>query len=247
MNDKRFSLYIDTVLNFIYPRNIYCILCGKSIEKTEKYSLCNACREKIKFIDDHSCEKCGKPLAELYFQSKCPDCIKTNHAYTKGFSCVEYDDYTKKLVHKLKYKNDRYLSYHMAEMMIEKLQKQGVEDIDLIIPTPLHKKKERKRGFNQAYLLAKYIGKAMNLKVDRKSLIKAKETQSQNQLSKDERKNNLKDAFYVVSKDAFKDKKILIIDDVYTTGSTMNACSEEILKAKPRGIFIMSFATGKNI
>lgn len=247
MADKRFSLYIDAILNFIYPRNIYCILCGEAIEKTQSYSLCTSCREKIKFIDNNTCQKCGKPLDETYLPSQCPDCIKTNHYYTKGFSCVEYDEHIKGIVHKLKYKNGRYLAYHMAEMMIDKLQKQGLEDIDLIVPTPLHKRRKRERGFNQAYLLAKYIGKGMDWNVDRKNLIKIEETQSQNQLSRDERKNNLKDVFYAVSKDVFKDKKILIIDDVYTTGSTMDACSKEILKAKPRDIFVISFATGKNI
>lgn len=247
MKKKRFSLYVDTILNFIYPRNIYCIVCGDAIEKTQPYSICTSCIKKIRFIDSKACEKCGKPLDNTYLPSQCPDCKSTHHYYTKGFSCVEYNENIKEIVHKLKYKNGRYLAYHMAEMMIDKLQKQDVEDIDLIVPTPLNKRRKKKRGFNQAYLLAKYIGKVMDWKVNRKNLIKTKETQSQNQLSRNDRKNNLRDAFRVISKDIFKDKKILIVDDVYTTGSTMDACSKEILKSEPKEIYVISFATGKNI
>ncbi|QZY54324.1 ComF family protein [Crassaminicella profunda] len=239
--------YIDTFLDFIYPRNIYCILCNESIEKTEKYSLCQSCKEKINFIADRICEKCGKPLDDFYLSKECPDCIKTKHYFTKGFSCVEYNEHMKELVHKLKYKNHRYIAYHMAEMMISQLKKHDLNDIDYIVPVPLYKKKERKRGFNQSELLSKYIGKVMNWKVEKNNLIKIKDTKSQNQLNKDERKNNLENAFFVQAKEDFVDKNILLVDDVYTTGSTIDACSKEIRKAKPKEIYSISFATGKNI
>ncbi|QEK11303.1 ComF family protein [Crassaminicella thermophila] len=246
MKYKTASLYIDTLLDFLYPRNIYCIVCKKGIKKTQKYSLCKSCYEKIKFIDLCACEKCGKPLEKLYLPTKCPDCLKTEHIFTKAFSCVVYDDNMKQLVHRLKYGKERYIAYHMAEIMVDKLKKEGLSEIDFVIPVPLHKRKERERGFNQAYLLAKYIGKAMDWNADRKNLVKIKETLSQNQLSKDERKKNLKNVFSVVSKDIYKGKTILMVDDVYTTGNTIDACSKEILKASPKNIFVISFATGKN-
>ncbi|WP_129597492.1 ComF family protein [Anaerophilus nitritogenes] len=238
--------YLDIFINFIYPRNIYCILCNEPITKDEKYSLCTHCKEKIYFIDK-SCEKCGKPLEKLYIPQKCPDCIETNHYFTKGISCVEYNKEIKKIVHRLKYQNQRYLSYHMAQIMKDQLQKQNIKDIDCIIPVPLYKNKERKRGFNQSYLLSKYLGKWMNTEVEKKTLLKIKDTLSQNQLSKEDRKRNLKNVFVVSSKESIINKTILLVDDVYTTGSTVDACCKELLKENPKEIYILTFATGKNI
>ncbi|MCT4605026.1 MAG: ComF family protein [Marinisporobacter sp.] len=243
----KLDAYIDAFLDFVYPRNIYCLLCNESIQKTEKYSLCKSCREKVNFIGDNTCEKCGKPLGDFYISKACPDCIKAKHYFTKGFSCVEYNDPMKELVHKLKYKNQRYVAYHMAEMMIDKLKKQKIDAVDYIIPVPMYKKKEKRRGFNQAYLLSKYIGKAMDWKVEKNNLIKIKDTTPQNQLTKDERKDNLKNVFIIQVKEQFQDQNILLVDDVYTTGNTTDACSKEIKKSSPKSIWVISFATGKNI
>lgn len=238
---------IEAFLDFIYPRNIYCILCGKGIEKTEEYSLCTSCRNKVRFIHAKVCKKCGKPLENLYLPEYCPDCIEGNHDFTKGFSCVEYDDYMKQLVHRLKYGKERHLAYHMAEMMTTTLQGQGLKEIDWIVPVPLHRRKQRQREFNQAEILATLIGKAMGWPVDRKNLIRVKNTRSQNELSKEERKINLQDAFQVVSEAVFMGKSILLVDDVYTTGSTIDACAQALIKAKPKEIFAISFATGRNM
>ncbi|WZL73731.1 ComF family protein [Clostridiaceae bacterium 35-E11] len=238
---------IEAFLDFIYPRNIYCMVCGRGIEKKEAYALCAACRNKISFVEDKACEKCGKPLSDFYFLELCLDCIGHKHDFTKGFSCVAYDDEMKQLVHRLKYKKERYLAYHMAEMMTDKLRKQGIKEIDCIIPVPLYKRKQRQREFNQAQILAMYIGKNMGWVVDCKNLIRIKDTVPQNALSKEERRNNLKDAFRMVSQAAFMGKTILLVDDVYTTGSTVDACSQELMKAKPKEIFVISFATGRNM
>ncbi|WP_053955779.1 ComF family protein [Inediibacterium massiliense] len=243
---KHICEYLDILLNFIYPRNIYCILCNEPITKDQEYSLCAYCREKIHFID-RCCEKCGKPLELLYLPNKCPDCMKINHYFTEGFSCVEYNEEMKKIIHRLKYQNQRYLSYHMAQIMKDQLQKQNIKDIDYIFPVPLYKDKERKRGFNQSYLLSKYLGKWMNIKVNQKCLLKIKDTLSQNQLSKEDRKNNLKDAFFVCQEKLVRNKTILLIDDVYTTGNTVDACCKEILKFNPKEIYVLTFATGKNV
>jgi len=247
IQEKGFFAYIDTFLNLIFPRNIYCIVCGDGIRNTEKYSMCQSCRDKAPFISSRECEKCGKPLETLYLPSKCPDCVSANHYFTRGYSCVEYDDHMKQLVYKLKYGKQRYLAYHMAEMMSDKLQKQGLENLDVIVPVPLYKTKLRQREFNQAQLLAKYIGKVMDWPVDDKHLIRIRETRSQNELSRDERKENVKNAFRLVSEDAFPGKKILLVDDIYTTGNTIDACCKELMKFKPKTIYVITFATGRNV
>lgn len=246
MKFKIIDTYIDVLLEFLYPRNIYCIICDKSIKKTQKYSICTECSKKIKRVQYRACEKCGKPLEETYHENMCLDCIRVNRFFTKGFSCVGYEEITRDLVHRFKYKNERYLGYHMAEMMIEKLKEQSIS-IDLIVPVPLHKKRRKERGFNQSEILAKYIGRAIGVNVETKKLIRVKYTKPQNKLLKGERKDNLEEAFYVVSGNVFKNKNILIVDDVYTTGSTIDACSKELLKSEIKDIYMISFAIGKNI
>ena len=246
IKEKGLYAYLDIFLNFIYPRNIYCILCDEGIETTEKYSLCTACREKVLLISTRECEKCGKPLETLYLPTKCPDCVTVNHTFTKAYSCVEYDDQMKQLVYKLKYGKQRHIAYHLAEIMTEKLRKQGAEGIDIIVPVPLHKNKLRKRGFNQAELLAKYIGKSMDWSFSSRNLVRIRDTSSQNELNKEERRDNVKNAFRVVSMDEFENKRILLVDDIYTTGSTIDACCIELLKSKPREILVITFATGRN-
>lgn len=241
-----FSFLMDTFLDLVYPRGIYCILCGKAISKAQHNSLCSSCKDKIRWIHSPTCQKCGKPLEPLYVPHYCPDCLQVHHFFTKGFSCVEYEGEVKNLIYRFKYKEERYLAYAMAQMMVQQLKRYKLETVDVVVPMPLYKKKERQRGFNQAYLLAKYIGKALNWQVDHQNLIRIKDTLPQNRLSPKERQKNLAGAFSIVSKEAFQGKSILLIDDIYTTGSTVDECSKELLKCKPHAIFVISFATGRN-
>lgn len=242
-----FFEYIDTFLDFIYPRNIYCILCNKSIDKDKKYSICDECIEELKFIKDKMCLKCGKPLDEIYLYNNCPECIDSKVYYTRAISCVEYDDISKKLVYSLKYDKKRYIAYHMAEIMADKFKEVNIGKIDLIVPVPLHKAKERERTFNQAYLIAKYLGRMLDKYVDNKSLVRIKNTKTQNKLTKDERKCNLKKAFKVIERDNIRNKNILLIDDVFTTGSTVDECSKVLLGSGASKVYVLTFATGRNM
>lgn len=238
---------MDMLLDLIYPRNIHCILCGDGIEPTEKYSMCTPCRDRVKFIASRFCEKCGKPLEPLYLPQKCPDCMITHHYFTRGFSCVEYDDAVKKLIYQLKYHQKRHLAHPIGQMMADRLRKLDVGEIHMIVPVPLHRKKERERGFNQSEIIAKYMADALGIPMEKKNILRVKETETQNQLNREERRENLRDAFQVVDHKKFAGKKILIVDDIYTTGSTMDACCREIRKAGPEEIYFITFATGRNM
>ncbi len=244
---KELQAYWHTFLNFIYPRNIHCILCNEPIDRNQQYSLCEKCKAKLTFIGNKTCSVCGKPLDEIYLNDRCIDCIDDNHYFTKAISCVEYDENSKKIIYDLKYHKKRYLSYHISEIMTDIFIERFKESIDIIIPVPLHKKKERKRTFNQAYLIAKYLGKSLEIPVDKKSLIRIKKTETQNKLSRRERKENLKDAFQITSYCNIKDKNILIIDDVYTTGATVDEISRVLIDNEVNNIYIMTFATGRNM
>lgn len=238
--------YIDTFLNFIYPRNIYCILCNSSIDRDEKYSICVECKKKLKLIDGKTCVKCGKPLDELYIIDKCHDCINNSHYFTKAVSCLEYDDLAKKIIYDLKYHKKRYISYHIAEIMYDRLKLKDIDSFDMIIPVPLHAAKKRERAFNQAYLIGKYLSKMIEIEVDNKTLIRVKNTITQNKLTREERRKNLEDAFEIINKQTINNKRILLIDDIFTTGSTVDQCSKVLIENGAQNVYVATLATGRN-
>lgn len=238
--------YIDTLLNFIYPRNIYCIVCNSSINREEEYSICEECKDKLKFIWEKTCDRCGKPLDELYLIDRCTECIENPNYYTRAVSCIEYDDLAKKIIYDLKYYKKRYIAYHIAETIYDRLIECDMYGFDVIIPVPLHKAKERERSFNQASIISKYLGQMTKTWVDNKSLIRIRNTISQNKLTKEERRKNLEDAFEIINSENIRDKNILLVDDIYTTGSTVNQCSSVLMENGALNIYVATFATGRN-
>ncbi len=248
MNLKRELIaYADVFLNFIYPRNIYCIVCNEAIERHEKYSLCGKCRNKVNFIEGKICIKCGKPLDEEYIPDLCHDCINTDYHFTRALSCIEYNDTAKDIIYALKYHKKRYISYHIAEIMKDRYSEFIRKNVDTIIPVPLHHRKEGERGFNQAYLISKYLGRWLEIHIDNKSLVRTKSTKSQNKLTRPERIKNMKNAFKIVCDKNIRGKKILIIDDIYTTGTTVNEISRELFSKGASDAYVLTFATGKNM
>jgi len=216
----------NILLDFIFPRNIYCIICNKPINKDEKFSLCSHCRREIKFLPDRSINKGLEPCY-----------------YTKAFSTIEYDIYAKKIIYDLKYKGKRYLSYHVAEIMFEQLEKVGLTEYDFIIPVPLHRDKEALRSFNQSYLIGKYLSQFTGKPILKDALIRVKDTKEQSKLTKEERLKNIYNAFKAFP-DMIINKDVLLVDDVITTGSTVNEASKALVKAGVKNIYVMTFATG---
>jgi ComF family protein len=238
--------YIDTLLNFIYPRNIYCISCNGPINRDEEYSICSGCREKLKLIYGKTCLKCGKPLDDLYISDICHDCMTSSHFFNKAISCLEYDELAKKIIYDLKYHKKRYISYHIAEIMYDRLKIEDMDGFDMIIPVPLHGLKERERGFNQTYLIGKYLSRMTEKEVNRKILVRTKNTITQNKLSREERRSNLERAFEVINKENIDKKGILLVDDIFTTGSTVNECSRVLLENGAKTVYVATLATGRN-
>ena len=237
--------YADTFLNFIYPRNIYCILCNIPIDRDEKYSICHDCKSKLEFIRGRVCKQCGRTLNPLYIMDRCDECLDNSYFYKRAISCLEYDDLSKKIIFDLKYHKKRYISYHIAEIIYDRLKESDIY-FDIIIPIPLYGDKERERSFNQASIIGKYIGRMGEVDVDDKTLIRARNTISQNKLTKEERRENLDGAFDVINRNNIINKNILLIDDIFTTGATINECSRILLENRARNVYAATFATGRN-
>lgn len=242
---KVFKDIANLILDLIYPENITCIICDKPINKNNTYSMCKGCFKDLHFILD-GCIKCGKPIINHSLEKQdingCSYCFNKGFYFDKAISCIEYDNLSKKLILDLKYKNKTYMSKYVAQIMKEKLEIENIK-VDYITCVPLHKGRLKKRGFNQAKKISVKLGNLID--VEHMDIIERKNNTIQlYKLNKDERKRELKNAFVINDKyHPLKNKNILLIDDIFTTGSTVNEISK-ILKLKGiNKVFVMTLLT----
>ena len=223
-----------------------CICCGNVL--SEHNGLCAECFNKIKFISAPLCQSCGRPFdadqnvpfgTTLY----CAACLKKKKRIFKmQRSAFIYDDDSKKLILDFKF-CDKTSS---AEVLSSLLYTAGFdiwnEKPDLLIPVPLHQLRLLKRRYNQSALLVKYLSLKTEIKADYFSLVRLQNTIPQVELSGAARRRNLRSAFAVKNTDKIQNKRIVLIDDVTTTGSTLNECAK-VLKAAGAGeIYALTLA-----
>lgn len=202
------------------------------------------CYKKLLIIGDNFCAKCGKSI-ENDRAEFCVDCRKKNHSFTQGRAVYEYKNEIKNSIYNFKYNNKREYVDFYSEEVVKHLGK-WIDYIspDALIPVPLHQSKQRLRGYNQAELLAEKIGEKLNIPVYENLLIRSKKTVPQKELSDNNRKKNVKKAFKLCQNIVQLDK-VVIIDDIYTTGATMDAISEVLIEAGVEKIYCISLCIGK--
>ena len=249
------------IFSLIFPNNLNCIICNMPISKKNKYSLCRYCYEKIYFINN-GCGKCGKPLINLDEEleiDNCGFCKTKNFLFDRNISTLEYNEETKSIIFGLKYRNKTFLSKNIAEMMYDSLVKNHIDILkrgDIITFVPISKNRLKKRGFNQAEKICKYL--LDNLKRDESfkdigelklldCLERNADTKKLSELKAKNRKNELKGVFSVKDeyKDDIKNKNIILVDDIFTTGATVNEITK-VLKVKGANqVIVLTFLTGK--
>lgn len=235
----------ENMIHLLFPRR--CPFCDQVLYSsvfTETELVCEECRNKLEYIKEPVCKKCGKPVLHER-QEYCHDCGKRACEYVQGKSLWIYKDEVKESIYRFKYQNrQEYARYYGMELVriyggwIKKCQ------IEAIVPIPLHKARRRHRGFNQAELVAKEIGKQMEIPVYANLLIRTKNTRAQKQLNDEERKNNLKKAFKSRINEV-QLNHILLVDDIYTTGSTINEAARALKKAGVKYIYYISISIGR--
>ena len=222
--EQKFSPIASFLVNLIFPKN--CLGCGK-----EKTFLCQDCFSLIEINPFQYC-LCSKPQ-RVIGSGKCGRC--RDNRLTGLYSAAAFDQkILKKAVHSFKYPPYlKDLAWPLAYLIILHLEilKKKIEPSSILIPVPLFVRKERERGFNQSKELAKILAKAWQTELSCDNLVKIKNTANQAVLNKEQRNENLKDAFSVLDKNAIKGKKIYLIDDVYTTGATMEECAKTLKEA----------------
>jgi ComF family protein len=235
--------YFFSLLNLIFPSR--CIGC----KKREENLLCEDCIRKIDFLTPPYCKICGKKAKGIVLENSiCGECRTVNNYFEYARAAGEYRDLLKKAIHFFKYRKKDRLKIPLGKILVEYLKncdiKEYFYECDLIIPVPLHPKRLKERSFNQAQLLAEILGEELKIPVISDNLIRVKETSSQINLNKKEREENVRGAFSLKEKENIKGKNILLIDDVYTTGSTVRECAKILKKFGAKKINVLTLAKG---
>lgn len=211
----------EKFLDMLYPRT--CPVCQSVISQKESY-ICEKCQEKLQWIKNPRCKKCGKPLEDTK-KEYCKDCSRRKHFYEEGRAVWVYNKELRESIYRFKYQNKReYADYYVSCMLHTYGSWLRHLELDGIIPIPLHAKKKRVRGFNQAQVLAEKLAEDLQLPLYTDLVVRQKNTRPQKELNDKERQENLKNAFKIVRNDV-QLKRILLVDDIYTTGATIDACA----------------------
>ena len=229
---------IEKCLGVLYPQT--CCFCGK----ISKEHICKECIEKITYIEEPVCKKCGKPIR--YKETEyCGDCEKTAFSYEQGKSVWLHTDVVRWSIYQFKYHNRRiYGKFYAQELFRIYGRWVRQNKIDVIIPVPLHKKRQRKRGYNQSELIARQLGKLLHLPVNAKAVVRKRNTKPQKELSHKERRHNLKEAFCVTKH--WKGKgNVLLIDDIYTTGNTIDSVAKLLRQKGADKVWFLTISIGQ--
>lgn len=215
-----------------------CIVCGAEIDSNSKTRLCEDCINKFPFLDTKNiCAKCGAPLNSI--TNFCDDCKLTKFDFDEARASFEYTNDAKRLVLAIKYANAKYLAKYFAKYMYETFLNWGVV-VDLIIPVPLSEKRQKSRGYNQSELLAEEFSNFSGIEVCSEKVVRIDSGKTQQHSTRKERFDNMKGVFKLNDKTSLEGKNILIIDDVYTTGATVNELSKTLRKLKPDKIYVLT-------
>ena len=234
LEDRR-NLKKETILNILFPR--CCPVCGEIVKPAGRL-ICPSCFQELSFVSPPVCKKCGKEILDETMEF-CEDCMVHRHAFEYGVALLNYDEAARRSMSQIKYYNKReYLDFYGAAISARYETLIRRWNVDAIVPIPVHPSRRRKRGFNQAEVLAQIIGERLGIRVLPDLLVRTKRTMPQKELSAAERLKNLSGAFAAGASHP-EIRRILLVDDIYTTGSTIEACSRVLRSAGAECIYFV--------
>jgi len=221
----------DDFISLLFPR--LCYGCGNYLMRNEKL-ICTECYIQIPRTNFHL--KPDNPVSQLFWGR----CMIEQAA---AFSFYTRDSRIRRLIHQLKYKGIREVGPELGRIYARTLKSSGfLDDIDLIIPVPLHPSKKRQRGYNQSDLISLGISEVSGIPMESDLLVRKTVSKTQTRKTRYDRWINVEDIFRVTDQDRIKDMHILLVDDVITTGSTLEACASELLKVENVKVSVAALA-----
>ena len=232
----------ELVGGLVFPPR--CPICDEIVYLWEK-GICNSCMKKIRYVENPRCLKCGKHISDASVEY-CEDCENRTHFYQEGRALYEYREVAS-AVYRFKYGGRQEyakvfgeeLAFYLGDYILSLKP-------DALIPVPMYPSKERRRGYNQATLLARALGQELNIPVYEKMIKRIKNTKPLKLLNPEERLNNLKKAF-ILEENGVKLSTIVIIDDIYTTGSTMDTMAKVFFEYGVRHVYFVALAIGETL
>ena len=210
----------EIIKEFIFPENLICGFCGADIPKDNPFGICKNCYSKIEFTD-FVCHKCGRIISD----NSC-GCRGEKFAFDYVDTTLKYTKFIEPSVYRLKYGHQAYISGFFAEFIEYLIYKNG-KKYDLITWAPVNKFRKIQRGYDQGELMAKYVSSKMKIEA-LKLVERTKNTPYLARISKEKREETLQNAFKICTDYDLKNKTVLLLDDIITTGATLNAVSNTI-------------------
>lgn len=229
------------VFEILYPRR--CPVCMGIV--TPRGALAHKeCTKKLRYIREPACKRCGRQILRLE-EEYCSACEGREHSYLRGYAVWEYEEKIRHSIAAFKYHSRKeFADFYAAEAVRLYGNRIRGENPDVLIPVPIHRTRRAERGFNQTELLAARVGEALGIPVDRGYLLRAKQTKRLKNLNAKERKRMLLNAFSLGKGREGRYHSVMLVDDIYTTGSTVDACAALLRQAGVEKVIFLCMAIG---
>jgi competence protein ComFC len=235
------GLLLDPLRTLFFPS--HCAGCGRSVPDGDP--LCRSCGESIEKIRPPRCEVCSQPYRGVVPTFTCPNCQGDTFHFDCAIAVVRSSGVVREMIHRLKYGKELWLGRILAAWMREGLDDPRLHGWtpDALVPVPLHPRRLREREFNQAEILCQELSRTSGIRVI-SPLARCRYTTTQTQLDRRGRRQNLRDAFIPGKNADVTNMNLLLVDDVLTTGSTLDACAAVLLEAGARSVRAITAARG---
>ncbi len=233
-----------TALDLLYPRQ--CQVCGDSLHCRAFPFLCDVCFGAVVRLPGPCCEVCGLPFhGDMFHKASCPNCTEMDLHFDRARALLRFHGVARQAIHGLKYLRQLHWS-----RVLQAWQADGVgavvdrAEVDVVMPVPLHPVRERERGFNQAWVLVEPLAHMWRIASHRRALVRVRQTETQTHLNRAERMSNLRGAFEVRRPEVIAGRRVLLVDDVLTTGSTTSECARVLREAGATSVLVFTLARG---
>jgi ComF family protein len=236
--------WLNAGLGLLYPE--VCQLCQAARATPAEGYVCGDCRAKARFIQAPLCERCGRPYeGDITTRFECANCQEMEWHFQSARSAVVARDPVLEVIHRYKYQRALWFEPFLAELLIRAASPAlAAQRPSMIVPVPLHPAKRREREFNQAERLAARLGAATHIPVNKRLLQRVVPTRTQTQLSRPERLDNVRNAFAMRQGQRLNGERIVLVDDVFTTGATTSACARVLVAAGAGEVCVWTVARG---
>jgi ComF family protein len=232
----------DELILFLYPPT--CAVCGEPVSPAEPLGFCPCCRDSLELVEGPSCSTCGLPLSpEAPAPYQCGACLGGLYRFDRARAAGPYRGLLREVIHRFKYQGHISLARPLAQLVLPPARELcTLHEIHVVVPVPLHRRRLRDRGFNQAALLARRLGASLDLPVRYTVLSRRRWTEPQIGLSPSQRAKNVRGAFVVSEAAVLRDQGVLLVDDVFTTGETVDQCIRELKRAGAGEVAVLTVA-----